>query len=54
MVVPTLVNFVDGCYVDWRQLGTAADGLVDGDCCRSSVDMDGLFSIGLPSADGKE
>lgn len=54
MVVPTLVNFVNGCCVDWGKLGLDANGLVDGAGGGSSVDLDGLFSVGLsPFAQGE-
>ena len=51
MVVPALVNFADGCGVDWWQLGFSAHGLAHRAGGSASVSLDGLFSVGLPAFD---
>lgn len=54
MVVPTLVNFVDGHGADWWQLVAATDGLVNGHCGNSGADLDGLLPVGLSPVDDAE
>jgi hypothetical protein len=51
VVVPALVNFVNGCCVDWWKLGLDADGLVNRTGSSASVGLDDLFSVGLSSLD---
>ena len=51
MVVPALVNFVNGCCVDWWKLGLDANGLGNRASSGASVGLDGLFSVGLSSLD---
>ena len=54
MVVPALVNFVNGCCVDWWKLGLDANGLVNCAGSGASVGLDGLFSVGLSPLDAGE
>lgn len=54
MVVPALVNFVNGCSVDWWKLGLNANGLVNCAGSGASVGLDSLFSVGVSSPDAGE
>ena len=54
MVVPALVNFINGCGVDWWKLGLDANSLVNRAGSSASAGLDGLFSVGLSSLDAGE